>query len=1094
MVKESQTMVRETDRKRAVLFGVIMLLIMVIVSSVSGYLSLTLQRNEENRFVSTIGTLLSESINRISFSGKYHTRLLLEELQKRLPEVTYISVETSAGVVEANTDSTKNGTSVDQGEEALNHQTLEKGTVFLRERTIYNNPVKEVILPYRTGIETTPTGIIRIGINVGEARKKEQNNLIFHILMIIVLAAISVWIMEIISRYFSRRLSLSEQALRESEERLRFLFKNSSDSLVILNSDGTQRYVSPAAERITGFPVAELEGRSFDTLIHPDDIKDVIEAWNEAVEHPEKTVIVQYRHIHKTLGWVYSEAIAQSFLAEPAIKGVIASVRDITERKHAEEALNNSNKLLNTIINTAPISIFFKDTELRYLGCNNAFAKDAGVESPEELIGKDDYQLVWKEQAELYRTDDLRIIKSGFPKLSYDEPQTTPEGNQIWLRTSKVPLRNEANEIIGVLGMYEDITERKISADTLRLRESYLSAIIENQPGLLWLKDTEGRFLAVNAQFAKSCGLNDPELLIGKTDLDIWPKDLAEKYAADDIKILRSRKPLIIEELISDKGEKKWFETFKTPIFDIKGVVIGSTGYARDITERRQAEDQLRESEDKFHMTFNFSPDAVSINRLTDGIYVDINEGFTKATGFSRDDVIGKTPLEINIWQNLADLKKVNQALCEEGILENLEAQFCRKDGSLVTGLISARVISIKGVPHIISTTHDITLRKEQEKELQKIEKLESLGLLAGGIAHDFNNILTGIIGNISLAKVFVDSVHKSYGLLTEAEKAAVRAGELAHQLLTFARGGEPIKKVVSLQHLVNEALTFILHGSNVKGVVDIPDSIHAFEADEGQMNQVFQNIIINATQAMPGGGILTVTARNEVLRDNNILSLPSGSYIRLTFTDQGCGISEDTLNKIFDPYFTTKSVGIGLGLSSVHSIISRHGGNIRANSVVGEGTTFTIHLPSIGKVYKKYQEDIAEHLISEHKGGRILVMDDEQMIREVASLMLTHLGYEVTTCANGEEAVELYKTAMKSEKPFLTAIMDLTIPGGLGGKEAAEQILSVYPQACLIVSSGYSNDPIISNYHEHGFSGTIAKPYSLVQFEKVLGTLFTDS
>ncbi len=442
----------------------------------------------------------------------------------------------------------------------------------------------------------------------------------------------------------------------------------------------------------------------------------------------------------------------------------------------------------------------------------------------------------------------------------------------------------------------------------------------------------------------------------------------------------------------------------------------------------------------------------------------------------------------------LHDRQRLLQGLREQGFFENLEAQFRKKDGSLLTGLMSARVISIKGEPHIISITRDITDRKKHEKEQLKIEKLESLGILAGGIAHDFNNILTGIMGNISLAKVFLDTAQKSYKPLAEAEKATVRAGELAHQLLTFARGGEPIKKVVSPRHLVNEAVSFVLRGSNVKGNVDIPDSIHAIEADEGQMSQVFHNLIINATQAMPGGGTLTVIAQNEMLADNNSFNLPSGTYIRLTFSDQGCGIEEDTLKRIFDPYFTTKAAGIGLGLASVHSIVSRHGGHIGAHSVIEKGTTFTIYLPSIGKEYTEYQADVAIQVTGKHQDGSVLVMDDDELIRDIASSILTHLGYEVTTCASGEEAIEIYKTSMESGTPFLAIIMDLTIPGGLGGKEAAEQILSLFPKACLIVSSGYSNDPIMSNYKDYGFSGAIAKPYNMLEVENVLNSLLAHS
>ena len=391
----------------------------------------------------------------------------------------------------------------------------------------------------------------------------------------------------------------------------------------------------------------------------------------------------------------------------------------------------------------------------------------------------------------------------------------------------------------------------------------------------------------------------------------------------------------------------------------------------------------------------------------------------------------------------------------------------------------------------IVTSCRDITEHKENEEELLKNEKLGSLGILAGGIAHDFNNILTGIIGNISFAKVFLDTTHKSYKLLAEAEKASQRAGELAHQLLTFSRGGEPVKKVVSPQHLINEAISLVLRGSNVKATVDIHNSIHAIEADEGQMSQVFHNIIINATQAMPGGGTLMVTARNEMIAENNPLSLPPGTYIRVVFADQGCGISDDHLKKIFDPYFTTKSAGNGLGLASVHSIIKRHGGHIGVSSMVGKGTTFTIFLPSLGERYAKFQADIITQAKGRHRGGSILVMDDEEMIRDIAASMLTHLGYEVTTCATGDEAVELYKKSMESGHPFLTVIMDLTIPGGLGGKQAASQIHTLFPNARLIVSSGYSNDPIMSNYQEYGFSGAIAKPYNVDEVEQVLSSLF---
>ncbi len=510
----------------------------------------------------------------------------------------------------------------------------------------------------------------------------------------------------------------------------------------------------------------------------------------------------------------------------------------------------------------------------------------------------------------------------------------------------------------------------------------------------------------------------------------------------------------------------------------------------RDITNQKRREEELRESEEKFSLTFNFNPDAVSISRLEDDLFVDVNEGFSRITGFTREEVVGKTSLELNLWADPANREILVQSHREKGFHDNFEATFCRKDGKSFTGLMSTRVITLKGVPHIITISRDISLRKQHERELLKIEKLESLGILAGGIAHDFNNILTGIIGNISLAKIFLGSDHKSAKPLIAAEKATARAGELAHQLLTFARGGEPIKKVISTHHIIDEALSLVLHGSNVKAIVDIADSIQSFEADEGQISQVLHNIIINAQHAMPGGGELTIIARNKTLCDDNTLALLPGQYLCLTIADQGCGIPGDEITKIFDPYFTTKPTGNGLGLASAYSIIKKHGGHIGVSSVIGESTTFTIHLPSTGEQYPQQPAVLSSQAKSLQHCGSVLVMDDEAVVREIAESMLNHLGFKVTTCDHGKEAIDLYRKACEAGAPFSGVIMDLTIPGGLGGRQAAEQILAEFPEASLIVSSGYSNDAVMSNYRDYGFIGAITKPYRINDFAVVLKSL----
>jgi signal transduction histidine kinase/CheY-like chemotaxis protein len=370
----------------------------------------------------------------------------------------------------------------------------------------------------------------------------------------------------------------------------------------------------------------------------------------------------------------------------------------------------------------------------------------------------------------------------------------------------------------------------------------------------------------------------------------------------------------------------------------------------------------------------------------------------------------------------------------------------------------------------------EIAERKRAEEELIKAQKLESLGVFAGGIAHDFNNILTSILANLSFARMQLSPSHMISKRLEECEKATVRASELTRQLLTFARGGEPVKKLLDPAPLIREAASFVLRGSTVRGVVDLAADLWCLEADGGQLSQSLHNLLINAAQSMPNGGEATVRGENEPLAANNPHRLPPGDYLRITVRDHGCGIPPENIARIFDPYFTTKSHGSGLGLASVYSIVKRHGGTIGVTSSMGAGSCFEIYLPA--SPGKRPEVAAAKEFADQRGGGRILIMDDEDFIREIAAEILQYKGYEVESCADGREAVELYRRARKSNSPYASVILDLTIPGGMGGKECAALILEIDPDAVLIVSSGYSNDPIIANYQSYGFSGAISKPF----------------
>lgn len=385
----------------------------------------------------------------------------------------------------------------------------------------------------------------------------------------------------------------------------------------------------------------------------------------------------------------------------------------------------------------------------------------------------------------------------------------------------------------------------------------------------------------------------------------------------------------------------------------------------------------------------------------------------------------------------------------------------------------------------------DITHEKKMEEEMQKAAKIESLGVLAGGIAHDFNNLLTSILGNVSLAKAFSESDEKVTKLLNDAEKGSFRAKNLTQQLLTFARGGAPVPSLASTSKLIIESAQFSSSGSKIKCDFDIPDDLWRVEVDEGQIGQVIQNLVINADQTMHNGGIVQIVAENIVVQGNSGLALEKGEYIKISVKDNGEGIAGKHLEKIFDPYFTTKATGHGLGLAICYSIMKKHHGLIDVESELGAGSTFSLYLPA-SKETKAPQRSQNNEKVVEGQ-GRILVMDDEEIVREVAVQMLSVLGYQVEESKSGEETIDLYLKARDAGQPYDAIIMDLTIPGGMGGKETIAKLREIDSSVKAIVSSGYANDPIMAEYEKFGFNGVVPKPYGVQELSNIVQKVLSE-
>jgi len=508
----------------------------------------------------------------------------------------------------------------------------------------------------------------------------------------------------------------------------------------------------------------------------------------------------------------------------------------------------------------------------------------------------------------------------------------------------------------------------------------------------------------------------------------------------------------------------------------------------RDITEQKKTKDMLLLTQ----FTIDHASESIFWIRSDGGIMY-TNEASIELLGYSHEEYKSMAIYDIDHDFNIEKSAEIWRRAKKDGHFR-FESRYCKKNGELLPVEVTANYVKYQDKHIVACFVRDITKQKlaetekrRMEEERLKMNKLESIGMLAGGIAHDFNNILTTILGNISLAKIYLkNDIKKVDAKINEAEKALFRARDLTQQLLTFSRGGVPVKKTILLEPLIKESVLFALRGSSVQVNFNISEDIFPTDVDEGMIGQAINNLIINAVQAMPDGGSIDVAVDNIILENKTTiegLQLEKGSYVKITIKDHGIGISNEHIAKIFDPYFTTKEKRTGLGLATTFSIIQKHGGHITVNSELGIGTIFNIYLvasPEHITINRKTNKPV-------YGQGKILIMDDDEDILNIAGEMLNTLGYEVEYAKNGVEAIDKYKTMLEQNNPFDLVIMDLTIPGGMGGKDAIKGLLALDRHVKAIVSSGYSDDPIMGNHTEYGFVGVALKPYKLNELSEIV-------
>ena len=786
---------------------------------------------------------------------------------------------------------------------------------------------------------------------------------------------------------------------------------------------------------------------------------------------------------------------------------------DITERRQMEETLRQSKARLTSCIESLPFDFFAMDSDGRYVMQNLLSQKRWGT-----VIGRklEDIELDPAIRA-IFASNNRRAF-AGEIVQSEEEFHFRDRKEYVFNIISPI---SDGEEITGILGVNIDITDRKQAEKQLQQAERKLQTIFEESPVSLWVEDVSEilayfeelrsngvadfaayfndhpeavhtcleklRVLDVNRATVKMYGATCKEDLLNNLTR-IFTKESMKAFKAWFVALAEGLTEVDVETQARKLSGERIYNTIKWNLVKGRDDAHILLVTVTDISKRRQVELALLKSEQRYRTLFENASDIIQI-LSPEGRLLYVNPTWLKTFDYSRDEVAAMKVFDF-IHPDCAGICSNNfNLVLTEGKVENVEITFMAKDGRkvIVEGNVNCHMED--GRPQYVQCIfHDVTDRKKMEAELHKAHKLESIGILAGGIAHDFNNILTAVIGNISLARFYSKPGDKIYEKLGNAERATLRAKDLTQQLLTFSKGGEPIKRSIDIQQLVREASSFVLRGSNVKCSCNLADDLWAVEADEGQLSQVIHNLVINADQAMPEGGQITITAQNRVIAaDDDYLPLQEGSYVVVTIKDHGIGIKTEHLNRVFDPYFSTKQKGHGLGLATAYSIVKNHGGLLTVNSTIGRGSTFTMYIPA---AQKNAVQETAEHEGLHQGKGYVLLMDDEEDVRNVASEMLTCIGYKVTTAAEGRESLALYEKARQAGKPYDAVIMDLTIPGGLGGKETISELLAIDPEVKAIVSSGYANDPIMANYREYGFAGVVPKPYKIEQLSNVLKKL----
>lgn len=824
----------------------------------------------------------------------------------------------------------------------------------------------------------------------------------------------------------------------------------------------------------------------FFKMVHPEDQPVLRDAIDKTLRY-KNPFSIDYRIITRDGLTRTIHAQAELMGNEKGDQVVLSGTgQDITERKRQEQSIAGSEANYRNLFNSSTDGILILDRDGNIIDANRTAYERLGYSREEFLrlnIAKLDHPSFAPRVPQR-----IRQIKE-YGVAVFESGHLRKDGSLMPVEVNSRLLDYKGKQVF--FSVIRDITERKKAEEA---KDGLLKAISAATEGIA-ITDAKDRFIYVNEAHARIYGYSRDEL-IGKSWRDTVSKDLEVLVERDFAKTLHNKVVGIWSgesPALRKDGTVLPTEVTATARWDENGNYLGHICIVRDVTERKRAAEELREKEEKYRLLFEAANDGIFIYDKAG--FLDCNKKGMEMYGRTKEEIIGRSPIDFSPERQpdgrlSSDIAggRIHEAL--KYIPQVFEWQSLRADGSSFDVEVTLSRLDMGGKAYLQAIVRDITDRKKLEMKISRAERLESIGTLAGGIAHDFNNLLQGVFGYISIAKLKKNDRQKSIEALEEAEKALHMSVSLTNQLLTFSKGGKPLKRPLDLPPVVEKAAKFALSGSRSYFRMNIEPNLWQAEADEGQVGQVIQNIVLNADQSMPTGGLVLITMKNLHGDDMSLpQGLDMGKYVQIAIQDTGIGIAEQNVAKIFDPYFTTKDKGSGLGLATSYSIIKNHGGVIDAKSVCGKGTTFFVYLPAVEAKKKTARTSLVSATC---RKGKILVMDDEEFVRNIARDLILSLKHEVELSERGEAAIEKYRAAMALGKPFDVVILDLTIRGGMGGKETIQRLREIDPKVKAIVSSGYSGDDIVSEYKNYGFEDRLIKPYTIETMRSTLNALLS--